>query len=515
MAARASAFSSPLPSPSFSPSLAEFEKDGFWEHDQHAHDGHQEADADADIKPPPEDEDSTYILEFSLGIPHFPQQQQRQAVHLYFEPTWIPQPLVSICFRGPPDKAFVCPPTQESQDNDAQHQDHDYTASYVAPSIYTFPSVDLDDQLSPSISIESVSKPPNPRCVWYCVVASFAVGILASMAWSTLASSVTSSRAWVSLTEPDSTLEFNGTLIAVAEGVLNATLLLEQPLPSLPAPDSTAHFCAVIFSFTSNTIALCAWKDNLPDRPDLDQLCADFSQAHSLMFDACHPRSRYRDARQAIGTVLWDITWGLQRQINLRKEDFGDDDDSNDVDRAAQSALTTRATRLLRRSRDAAAADFILRTLQRWRQGDFAALQARMAEQEHALSILIDKTEYISQGFEYELKRRLGGFKGRPDTVLPKLAAINEHLPSVKEVLARLEASKQMLERAFSRLVGLEAGLAKIVNAHEGDQSRASILLTMGWIPAAPVLEDLFYACVKLEDAADAIGRGLRDGRNG
>lgn len=454
MAARASGYSSPLPSPSLRsrtsarpgagpPGPDEFGHDVCREDGQHAHDydchedqeddretrnsEHQDQDAQCHLETntyaKPEDdhhgdgaipEDPTYILEFSLGIPHLP---DRQTVHLYFEPTWIPQPLVSICFRGPPDNAFVCPPTQQTdaQDNDAQ--DHDYAASYAAPFIFTFAPVDLDDQLGPSI--EYVTKPPNPRFVWY-MMASFALGIIVSMAWSTLASSVTSSKAWVSLKQPDSTLEFNGTLIAVAEGVFNATLLLEQPWESLPAPDNRAHFCTVISSFTSETMGLCAWKDHLPDRPDVHQLCLDFSRANTDMHGACPPRSQFHDTKRAVGTILRDIAGGLERLIKLNKEDFGDDGGhdghGNHVEKAAystQSTLTTRATRLLRRSRDATVANFILFTLQAWREGNFAVLQAKIAEQERALSVIVSKAEYISQGFEYELKRRVGGFVGQ------------------------------------------------------------------------------------------------------
>lgn len=162
-------------------------------------------------------------------------------------------------------------------------QQHDLVALPLAP-------LDLSQQLPPDLK--------RTRTAQLSPWLAFGLGLLVSIASAVIASRVTTSRTWVSLTEPDPTLEFNGTLIAVAEAVFDATLLLEDPL--LAPPHDSDDLCGVVYFSSLNGINLCALTGLLPERPDIHQSCADFSQAHSDFRNACHPGSQYPAMRAAI-----------------------------------------------------------------------------------------------------------------------------------------------------------------------------------------------------------------------
>lgn len=194
-------------------------------------------------------------------------------VHLSFEPTWTPKQSASIDF----------PSQGRSSVPSLTRQQHDLVALPLAP-------LDLSQQLPPDLK--------RTRTAQLSPWLAFGLGLLVSIASSVIASRVTTSRTWVSLTEPDPTLEFNGTLIAVAEAVFDATLLLEDPL--LAPPHNSDDFCGVVYFSSLNGINLCALTDLLPERPYIHQSCADFSQAHSDFRNACHPGSQYSAMRAAI-----------------------------------------------------------------------------------------------------------------------------------------------------------------------------------------------------------------------
>lgn len=81
----------------------------------------------------------------------------------------------------------------------------------------------------------------------------------------------------------------------------------------------------------------------------------------------------------------------------------------------------------------------------------------------------------------------------------------------MRTVLGRLAASKQVLGGASFRLATLEAGLTEVVDAYKADRSRSTVLLRLGWIPAAPMLEEILPACTKVEVAASSFLRQDRE----
>lgn len=77
----------------------------------------------------------------------------------------------------------------------------------------------------------------------------------------------------------------------------------------------------------------------------------------------------------------------------------------------------------------------------------------------------------------------------------------------MKTALAHLEDTTKQLEGLDTRHAALVAALSDVVAAHQADEARNTILLELGWIPAAPALEDVFHAYIKLKDAEAKLSR--------
>ncbi|KAK1828115.1 hypothetical protein QBC39DRAFT_360127 [Podospora conica] len=472
-----------------------------------AQDSIEDSDVDVDG---PAIANKAHVLSFTFGLPHLPEPQR---VHLCFEPTWTPQPPVAICFRTPDDVLFwpAGAGPVDAQDNfSAHHQPARRIAIPFNPVAIPLDPVDPLDPIDLHQQLPRPSEPaprlPDSRLWWWTAL----LGALLSITVSILASQLLiATKTWTSLTEPDPTLEFAGPFIRIVDDMVNVTLFAEQQLFLAPS-SKTMDLRDVGWDSWDKVGKLCRYQNEIPNRPDVHQYCAEFEGASKNFRDTFRDGA-YPGWRSSSVGLLRDVANALENRYYSSKEDDGDNAEMD---------------RLARRQRDASIVSYILLwNLSLWQKLSLYPFQALVKSQERYFSIMLETGDLIFQVFTYETNRRTFQPKGyavsspliNPGTdvvfhsdakfISPSLDEVEQQLPVMKRVLAHLEASEELVEGLVSRQAAFKVALDELVTAGQADKSRNAILLRLGWIPSAPALEDTFYAFVKLKDAVQELRR--------
>ncbi|KAK1826403.1 hypothetical protein QBC39DRAFT_22357 [Podospora conica] len=520
---------------------------------------------DSSDNPPDDEQPATYALLLSFGLPGF--APQRQAVHLYFEPAWRPRPPVSVFLgrgawpRGPsavvtlepahPSAPIIAVPFDPIDIN----ADHDPFFSQDHHHADHNPFFSQDPHHVDPSRLPLLLPPPTPpplppsHAPWWWnrpylqgVFTATACIACCLVAWQYVVRPAMDAWAAGQGTADDWTLEYNGTVIAVADDIFNTTLSLEQPLDvaelDLPGHESNQWH----MRSASRAIGdLCSFQqDQIRDRPDLNQSCFHFQQA-ALDFDALYRDHLYRAERHGVILLLSDLHSAISQLLHHAKDtgydehDDPDDDPNDDLDPGPEGS--TGMARFRRRSRDAGMASWLGRVLAEWRHESLASLQQSVSEQERILSIMVAKADDISVVVGYEMNRR--GFKTRYPWQLERgrrgAAKANKYRIVIKRLWERFAIAGTALEGVDGRVGQLLQNLRLVEEAAEQDKQRLQrmrrvlqlgvALQNMGfrsihvrilrWFPPAPVLEDAFFAGIRLEDAMDKYKRQMAAAEEG
>lgn len=363
----------------------------------------QARDRDSPDMDDPAMANKAYVLSLAFALPHLDEPQR---VDLCFEPTWTPQPRAAICFRNQ-HHVVVWPatgPDDAQQDTFAHHhsqQQHPCVTIPFEPINIALNAPTAPIDLHPQVRAQPApaTPPPNVGLWWTALI----LGSLLSIACSVLASQmVTGTRIWASLTEPDPTLEFAGPLIRIVEDMVNITLFAEQEL-LLGRSNKPGQLRRIGFDAGHKVGWLCSYQRDLPDRPDMQQLCADFKRA-STSFEEASRVGDYPTWRLDSVRLLQQIADSLEGWYDELKHNHGDEE-GDEIDRT------------LRRRRDASVANtLLLRDMDEWQNHALDPFRALVEEQDRHLSIMLENGDRIYQGFQYETSKRnfkaQGSFKG-------------------------------------------------------------------------------------------------------
>ena len=242
------------------------------------------------------------------------------------------------------------------------------------------------------------------RWAWQLALAlGFILGIACSAVAPLVIEQVSYAAQALELLVEERVVEFSGTVILVAECAFNATRSLRRPLTHPGYAEPVLYDRGVSDSY-SRVCNLCSFAQDLPSRPDIQQLCDEFENAFKefrWIDEAENPSGHFRYPGNKEALWLWDVASGLQSLVEQQRADDGDTDNGD------PGLPETPETRLLRRRHNGEAAGEVLSRDLAWRNGA-ADKRATFASLIHNLVVMENKAPYIVDAFAFEIRGKRG-----------------------------------------------------------------------------------------------------------
>jgi hypothetical protein len=242
------------------------------------------------------------------------------------------------------------------------------------------------------------------RWAWrFALALGFILGIACSAVAPLITEHVSYAAQALELLVDERLVEFSGTAILVAECASNATRSLKRPLPHPDNAVPMLYYDGVDYSGLKIR-GLCHNTKYFPSRPDIQQLCDEFDNAHSEFrrIRQNQDPSGYSDYQGSEETQwLYAFARGLQSVVERQRANDGDTDDRD------PGLPETPEARLLRRRHTGEVAVEVLTHDLEWRR-DAAKKRAALASLIHNLIVMENKAPYIVDAFAYEIRGKRG-----------------------------------------------------------------------------------------------------------
>ncbi|KAK4150345.1 hypothetical protein C8A00DRAFT_37045, partial [Chaetomidium leptoderma] len=238
---------------------------------------------------------------------------------------------------------------------------------------------------------------------------------------------------------------------------------------------------------------LCVNYNSVPERPDIEKLCREYSAAFRTA------NTLHRKCYLPFNRVTQLLK---QAAIDLGNIDHSrwDDGDVQGYDESEDESVG----RARRRRQNAQVAGTLLGHIPEWRR-HYVEQQERLREFEHCLRKMESNAGYIIEAFEYEARR--GSFvKHYTEDIKFSIALLKaEHLPFAAALLNLTDKAIELVDSGASELARLETALTD-VSVVPTFLRRLRLLLTPGTRAAGTEaaceleMDDLFWARTKIED---------------